>query len=576
MDLNKESFVDFIFIVAAVLSYSWHNADETWQSVEVAHKLVFGTGYLTWEWTNDIVGPIRSYIHPLIFVPVMYLLKIVSLDYYWMIALAPRIQQGIITAFGDYYITKFYELNFGKSNRRWFLLLYTTNVYLLYCGSRTLINTLELNLTCIALYNYSKAIKFYDKKEKSERKESKNSNSPSVIEETSNSSIYEVTYVILISTSFVIRPTTAIFWIPLVLRHLNIICKHHLVIRTLLCKLVPCAFTTLTVAAFIDSLMFGKMVFIPWNFFRVNILNNVSIQYGVEPWYYYLTHTLLPFLHVSSWHVIRGMIKSIPDKNLNNIYLYSIVWTITVLSCLAHKEQRFILPFIPLLLCYAAYFVRKHFNRLSEFDLEKYLESSENPNLTTIKQKISEFENQNNIKTGTAVIIATVNFYALLYLLFCHKVGQTSVVSYLAKDFETHQRDSHHKTNVMFLLPCHSTPLYSHFHLDYPLEFLKCPPVMDTTWKAYADGKDEQDFFFEYPAKWVEKNLGSKSVGNTTKLPSHIVIYDTQADLEVFQTFFRDHDYMKCIDIFNTLMKENERHGNRVHVYCRRKKYISI
>ena len=34
--------------------------DETWQSVEIAHKLVFGYGHLTWEWVEGI----RSYLHP--------------------------------------------------------------------------------------------------------------------------------------------------------------------------------------------------------------------------------------------------------------------------------------------------------------------------------------------------------------------------------------------------------------------------------------------------------------------------------------------------------------------------------
>ena len=116
---------------------------------------MFGRGYLTWEWigTND-TGPIRSHIHPLIFVPIMYLFRVTRLDTYWIIALAPRVIQGLITALGDVHIAKFHELNFGKGSQKWFLFLYVTNIYILFCGSRTLINTLEMNLTSIALFHY--------------------------------------------------------------------------------------------------------------------------------------------------------------------------------------------------------------------------------------------------------------------------------------------------------------------------------------------------------------------------------------------------------------------------------------
>ena len=35
--------------VWAVLSQTWYVPDETWQSVEVAHRVVWGRGVLTWE-----------------------------------------------------------------------------------------------------------------------------------------------------------------------------------------------------------------------------------------------------------------------------------------------------------------------------------------------------------------------------------------------------------------------------------------------------------------------------------------------------------------------------------------------
>ena len=50
--------------------------DEYWQSLEVAHHLSFGYGYLTWEWFEGI----RSLIHPLVIALVYKHLENVRLD----------------------------------------------------------------------------------------------------------------------------------------------------------------------------------------------------------------------------------------------------------------------------------------------------------------------------------------------------------------------------------------------------------------------------------------------------------------------------------------------------------------
>lgn len=50
--------------------------DEYYQSLEVAHKLAFGYGYLTWEWAQGI----RSYFYPLIFTVQYKMLYFLGLD----------------------------------------------------------------------------------------------------------------------------------------------------------------------------------------------------------------------------------------------------------------------------------------------------------------------------------------------------------------------------------------------------------------------------------------------------------------------------------------------------------------
>ena len=267
----------------------------------------------------------------------MYLFRVTRLDTYWIIALAPRVIQGLITALGDVHIAKFHELNFGKGSQKWFLFLYVTNIYILFCGSRTLINTLEMNLTCIALFHYSKSISYYEddhhgaKKSKTDIKKKSNQVEVKIWQ-------HEIIYVIIISSSFIMRPTTAVFWIPLVLYHINILYKKSLIITTLVTRLIPCAASTLLVLTSIDSKLYGKVVFIPWNFLKINVLKNISSQYGIEPWYYYFTHTLLPLLNISSIFAIGGISQLRNYKKDTSIYIAATMWTLGVLSTIEHKE----------------------------------------------------------------------------------------------------------------------------------------------------------------------------------------------------------------------------------------------
>lgn len=55
---------------------TFYEADEYWQSLEVAHKFAFGYGYLTWEWEKGI----RSYVYPMIFTILYKFLGILHLD----------------------------------------------------------------------------------------------------------------------------------------------------------------------------------------------------------------------------------------------------------------------------------------------------------------------------------------------------------------------------------------------------------------------------------------------------------------------------------------------------------------
>lgn len=68
-------------VVVALLTRTFFQPDEYFQSLEPAHVAVFGYGHLTWEWLTD--QPVRSMIYPALNIPVYWLLKVTGLHYEW-------------------------------------------------------------------------------------------------------------------------------------------------------------------------------------------------------------------------------------------------------------------------------------------------------------------------------------------------------------------------------------------------------------------------------------------------------------------------------------------------------------
>ncbi|CAM6090733.1 unnamed protein product [Calypogeia fissa] len=97
-------------LLNAFLVRTYFNPDEHWQALEVAHRMVFGYGHLTWEWKRGI----RSYVHPLIFAALYKLLALMGLDTPWIMARAPRLFQALVAAVGDLYLFKLSFRLFGR------------------------------------------------------------------------------------------------------------------------------------------------------------------------------------------------------------------------------------------------------------------------------------------------------------------------------------------------------------------------------------------------------------------------------------------------------------------------------
>ena len=102
-------------VVNALCVRTFFSADEYWQSVEVAHKLVFGYGHLTWEWSHGL----RGYLHPLKFFRNPYkIAQTIGLDSTAVTVWSPRIVQAVIAAAGDIHVYKLAHRWFAGAKRK--------------------------------------------------------------------------------------------------------------------------------------------------------------------------------------------------------------------------------------------------------------------------------------------------------------------------------------------------------------------------------------------------------------------------------------------------------------------------
>ena len=135
-------------LLNAILVTTQLDPDEWWQAPEVAHRLVFGCGVLTWEWEHGL----RGYTHVLPFALGMQALKMLRIDSPLAIAMLPRLMQGVLAAVGDLLLRRLATRYFGSNEAgRCALLSFATSWFVAICGVRTYSSTAEATLLLAAL-----------------------------------------------------------------------------------------------------------------------------------------------------------------------------------------------------------------------------------------------------------------------------------------------------------------------------------------------------------------------------------------------------------------------------------------
>ena len=120
-------------------------------------------------------------------------------------------------------------------------------------------------------------------------------------------------------------------------------------------------------------------------------------------------------------------------------------YKILFLSFVEHKEFRFLLPSVPLLVCLAA----KGLYHLIYGNIETKAKKAK-----FVKDSPTFVVNRKGLYF--LAIITVLNCILALYTGLVHQRGTIDVMQYLRNNLIGDQR----KESVLFLMPCHSTPYY--------------------------------------------------------------------------------------------------------------------
>ncbi|WKX92031.1 hypothetical protein Q1695_010230 [Nippostrongylus brasiliensis] len=471
-------------LVGVALIQSWFVPDEVYQSSEVAHRAVFGTGHLSWEWKYGL----RSPLHPALIAFIYKLLQKFGLDSHALVANAPRVFHAVLFSLGDISFVKLSRrLLFTREASFYSILTYLSSWFLIYCAPRTLSNTLETALTLIALLWYP-----FENKHLSGR-------------------VWP--YISIGVLTILIRPTAALLWTVFGISHLS---RHPNPLRLLFLTVLPAALPMVIVSAVVDSLSYARPTFTLWNFLSFNVLQGGSAHFGVHPWYWYFTEGLTSVLTVQLIPIVFGLLSPFRPTLLPFL---SAAFYIGFHSFLPHKEQRFLLPIIPLLCFYAGPFFtvrRAGFRRL------------------------------------WLGIMLLLNATLVVYCGLRHQVGP-----YNAADAVLAKAANQPNASVAALMPCYSIPGHSYFHNGVKsIRMLDCSPSI-----GLGEESDEADKFHEDPEMWIDKNY------NEIRSFSYILLYEKMYIDHVYA--FTRLRFSFCDRVFHADFLTSDRQDHYIVVLCK-------
>ena len=264
-------------------------------------------------------------------------------------------------------------------------------------------------------------------------------------------------------------------------------------------------------------------------------MEKISEFYGTHPWHWYFSQGIPAVIGSFLPLVVYGMYKS---SNTNNKSLISMLMAVIAsLSFQPHKEFRFLLPFIGPMLIFAS-------KGLAIMEKRDYA-------LNRIGMK--------SLLNRVLLLLIISNLGAAVLFTRYHKRGQIDVVKYLRKEAYKNKIKS-----AVFLMPCHSTPLYSYIHLNIPMRIISCEPPLGV--KDRSKYMDETALLYNNPesfiAKYFDHQVGNKTliplpqnqnltnagwVPDKNKWPSHLIWYENDILKPILDKLLLGSNYQTVI-----------------------------
>ncbi|KAF9484713.1 glycosyltransferase family 22 protein [Pholiota conissans] len=469
MDLRIVQLALSIRITIALLTRTFFQPDEYFQSLEPAHHIVFGYGHLTWEWMAP--QPIRSIIYPAINIPVYYFLKLSGLSETWKIGdilliACPKILHGCLAACTDIFMGKIARSVLGSDYISTAVFLSLTSFFNAIALSRSLSNSLETSLTVIAFAYYP-----WDASSKL---------SPQLIfNRYFNSFSIYVKLIIFSALACIIRSTNAVIWLYLYANLLWSVRQHRRILYIFAREISLSASLAILFMLAIDSLYYNKLTLIPLNFLKTN-LSSVSLFYGTNPWHYYISQAIPILLTTALPFTLHGIWATITSKSPRNTplktMLATIIWTVAIYSLAGHKEWRFLHPTLPLLYIFATKSIVDSF-------------------------RLKLPRKQNLPKKYLGFLLATAPVSAYVILFYCS--APISVMSYI----RSIPKGQLNQTTIGVLMPCHSIPGHAYIHRELlahgRMWALGCEPPLEH--QDLSTYKDQTNVFYASPVSYLQK-----------------------------------------------------------------------
>jgi GPI mannosyltransferase 3 len=542
-------------IANALLVQTYFNPDEYWQSVEVAHNAVFGYGELTWEWQHRL----RGYTHPLPFVALFYLLKSLRIDSALLVQHSPRILSALFAALTDYAIYALARRLFGRRVARYVLASHLLCWFVFYSLVRTFSNSLETTLTIVGLSVWPwcaadvvwpprgvrvrqyRPHKCTDPEQEQEQdQDERHVEKRRQMEHDRYGYIWPLAWA---GAAVAVRPTAAIVWLAVGLQEIYALLRrgHYGRLAALARSVTLVGALTLAGSVLIDRVGFGQWTVVVFNFVQFNVLSGSADFYGVHAWHWYVSNGWPTMLFTCTPLLFVGVYVAHREQRAP---FYIMAATTAVYSLLGHKEFRFVMPLLPVALMYVGLALATICRPVATSSVSRLLLADRS------KQTLAAMEAQASSDkparrrrwaVALALLLVGANVPMAIYFSQSHQRGVIDAMAWL--------RDADQVESIHFLMPCHSTPLYSHLHKPVATRYLRCLPPLPDVVPHY----DEADDFFSDPASFVERFYGNK-------LPSHIVIFEPV--FHALRPFLAEHRYRPVAQFHHSYTPTDARQGD--------------